>query len=92
MEETWETDSRVGFQKVGEYKCRLSRYRDEGPVRDRLGVINLQATFLSKCGLKPPASESPRVLVNTLLRHAESNALGTGPHAVHCENSPLLRF
>lgn len=64
----------------------------KGPVRDRLGVINIQATFLSKGGLQPPASESPGVWVNTLLRHAESNALGMGPHDVHCENSPPLRF
>lgn len=37
--------------KKGEYKRRLSRHTAEGSLRDRLGIINLQANFLSKCGL-----------------------------------------
>ena len=49
------------------YKCRLSRPTTEGLLRDMRGKINLQASFLSKCGHKSLASKSAGVLVNTLL-------------------------
>lgn len=82
MEETWEGVG-LGCRK-GEYECRVSRLTAESPLRGRLVIINLKASFLSKCGLQPPACESPGVLVNTLLIHTESNSLGVGPHNPHC--------
>lgn len=36
--------------EMGKYKHRLSRHTAEGSLRDKLGIINLQASLLSECG------------------------------------------